>query len=185
MLSFASSVANATVFVGLKLHPELTRIITADRILTVPEELQGRHGEWIDADTVKRIYAEAARLCPDYPLYRHSSCALAAVLQQPNHTATIFREDICPPSHCSTAQRARCESAKRIPSEVEIRQALSLLGQELRFERRVDRIIIDAEISQEEFAFLLHSLNCPLEVRLLKMQNIYYGSIYEHQPKTV
>ena len=36
MLSFVSSIADATVFIGLKLHPELTRIITQGDIVKVP-----------------------------------------------------------------------------------------------------------------------------------------------------
>src|SRR5580700_439740 len=52
MLSFVSSIADATVFVGLKLHPELTEIITQGDILTVPGELRDQTGEWLGAEAV-------------------------------------------------------------------------------------------------------------------------------------
>lgn len=183
MLSFVSSAADATVFTGLKLHPELTDAITQDGVLTVPTRVRGERGEWLDAKTVDLIYREAARICPNYPLYRHTSCALACVLRKPNHTATVYRKDICLPSHCPAHQRIICEAARHIPTEAEIIEALSVLGLKIGFERQPDRVILNGEVTQEEFAFLLHRLSCPLQVEAVRMQNLYEGSIYEAQRK--
>jgi len=180
MLSFVSSVADATVFIGLKIHPALTPIITESSI-AVPSHLMDHAGEWVETDTIDQIYREALRLCPDYPLYRHASCALASVLGQPNHTATVYRDDVCLPSHCRSAQRAICKAARRIPSGVEIANVLSVIGAGIGFERKSDRILIKGEVTQEEFAFLLHNLNCPLEATTVKMQNLYHGDIYKGQ----
>jgi DNA repair photolyase len=183
MLSFVSSVADATVFIGLKLHPQLTRVITQDGVLVVPDQLQDQKGEWIEAETIKRIYYEASRICPEYPLYRHTSCALASVLHRPNHTATVYRKDICPPSQCPLAQRQICEAARCVPSETKIAQVLALLGRNISFVLHHNRVFIEGEVNQEEFAFLLHNLNYPLEVNAVKMQNLYHGNIYEGQKK--
>jgi len=183
MLSFASSIADATVFIGLKLHPELTQVISQDGVVSVPDRLRDQKGEWIEPATIERIYDEANRMCPTFPLYRHTSCALASVLRRPNHTATVYREDICPPSQCPLVQRRICEAARRIPSEAEITETLSVLRRDMSFVRHPDRVLIDGKVSQEEFAFLLHNLNCPLEVRAIKMQNLYHGSIYESQTR--
>jgi|HubBroStandDraft_4_1064222.scaffolds.fasta_scaffold02986_11 hypothetical protein len=120
---------------------------------------------------------------PNYPLYRHSSCALAYVLSQPDQTGTVYRQDICPPSHCPATQRAICEHARRIPTDLEITDALRVLGRNVGFRRHEDRIILTGEVTQEEFAFLLHSFRCPLEVEAIKMQNLYHGSIYKGQRK--
>jgi hypothetical protein len=183
LLSFASSIADATVFTGLKLHPELTRIITEDGSFSVPEQLKDQVGEWLSTRTIERIYLEASQICPNYPLYRHASCALANVLRRPNDTATVYRADICPPSQCQATQRRICEAARRIPNETKITQTLSVLGRNINFERHNDRVIVKGEVSQEEFAFLLHNLNCPIEVKAVKMQNLYHGNIYEGQRK--
>jgi hypothetical protein len=183
MLSFVSSVADATVFTGLKLHPELTDVITQDGVLTVPTRLRTERGEWLDAGTIDLIYAEAAHICPNYPLYRHTSCALACVLRKSNYTGTVYRKDICPPSHCPANQRLICEAARHIPTEAEIINALSILGLKMGFERQPDRVILNGEVTQEEFAFLLQRLSCPLQAESVRMQNLYDGSIYDGQRK--
>lgn len=183
MLSFASSIADATVFIGLKLHPELTHIIAEHDDVSVPEQLRDQVGEWLDARTIELIYHEASQICPDYPLYRHASCALAKVLSWPNHTATVYLKDICPPSQCPEVQRRICETARRMPNETETSQILSVLGRKIKFELHPDSVFIKDEVSQEEFAFLLHNLNCPLKVKAVKMQNLYHGGIYNGQRK--
>lgn len=183
MLSFASKEADASVFIGLKLHPELTKAITADGSIVVPAELRNEHGEWLEPATIKLIYSEAHRLCPTYPLYRHTSCALAKVLGHPNHTGTVFRRDICPPSHCPIHQRQICEGARSIPSESEIAAVLAALPRHFEFERKAGSVVIKGVVTQEEFSFLVHNLRCPIDAEAVRMQNLYQGSIYEQQRK--
>lgn len=181
MLSFVSEIADATVFVGLKLQPELSKILTRGGTIRVPRRLMGKYGEWLETDTVRRIYNEARSICPEYPLYRHSSCALAFVLKRPNHTATFYRQDICPPSQCPGGQRCICEASKRMPSEAEISEAVGMLGGDIKFERRGDRVVISRIVDQEEFSFLLHLLNCPIELKQVRMTNLYLGDTLQGQ----
>ena len=181
MIAFSSANADATVFTGMKMHPELTRIITKDGAMHVPPELRDKKGEWLDAETVGKIYSAAAEICPKHPLYRHASCALACLLMQANHTGTVFRDDICRPSQCPEGQRAICRAARQIPEEMEISRVLSALGRKVPFQRFSDRVRLTGEVSQEEFAFLLHNLNCPLEVPSVKMQRLYHGDIFRGQ----
>jgi len=181
MLSFVSRVADATVFIGLKLHPELTPIITQGGTVQVPNRLLDEFGEWLEPEIIKRVYDEAKSICPFYPLYRHTSCALAYVLSRPNHTATVYREDVCPPSQCPLEQRQICINSRHIPTEAEIAQTISVLRHNYKFVRRDDRVVVNGEFSQEEFTFMLHNLNCPLEVDAIKMYNLYHGDIYKNQ----
>jgi DNA repair photolyase len=181
MLTFVPGLAEASVFVGLKLHPELTERVVSDGRIDVPVELRYKYGEWLEPEVVARIYEHAASLCPDHPLYRHSSCALAKVLSRPNHTATVFREDICPPSHCPAAQRKVCEGSRVVPDVEAIQTALRALNRPIRFERHPGRVVIHDQVSQEEFAYLLHNLNCPLEVQRVMMLNLYHGNIFSNQ----
>jgi len=181
MLSYVSTVADASVIVGLKLHPELNRVLALDGRLRIPSRLMDVHGEWLEPEIIERIYSEASLLCPDYPLYHHTSCALARVLAQPNHTATIFRKDICPPSHCPKSQRAICEQSRGMPSVAEIVNALSALGRPAVFRSLPDRIEVDDVVTQEEFSYLLHRLNYPLKVRAIRFENLYRGSIHLDQ----
>jgi len=185
MLNFVSTVADATVFVGLKLHPGLTEIITQNGVVDVPVELREKYGEWLPAETIPRIYDAARQICPHYRLYRHTSCAIASVFGKPNHTATVFRDDVCPPSHCPQVQRDICQAARRIPSLVEVEKVVLSLGRELNIELEPDRVVIREEVSQEEFTFLLHNLNCPLEVKAVHMNNLYHGDIFKGQKTNV
>src|ERR1017187_5116750 len=109
MLSFVSRIADASVFVGLKLHPELTRIVMRDGSIPVPDEFRESVGEWLDPKTTDRIHELAGRICPEYPLYRHTSCALARIMACSNHTGTAYRSDICLPSHCPQGQRQKSD----------------------------------------------------------------------------
>lgn len=181
MLTFVSGIADASVFIGLKLHPELTEILTHNGDISVPSHLLNEYGEWLDAETVERIYLTASDVCPAYPLYRHTACAIASVLKRPNHTATVYRADICPPSQCPARQRSLCEASRRIPREAEIADTLAMLGRTDDFERRDDCVVIRGTVSQQEYTFLLHRLNCPIEAESVVMQNLYHGSIFEGQ----
>jgi hypothetical protein len=181
MLSFVSSAANASVIGGLKLHPELNIILAKNGSISIPDDLMKVHGEWIESDIINKIYMEANRICPDYSIYRHTSCALANVFAQPNHTATIFREDICPPSHCPILQRKICEQARVIPDETQVFKILTELGKTSQFKCLSDQVEIYDTVTQEEFSYLLHTLNCPIEVEAIKFENLYRGSIHTSQ----
>jgi DNA repair photolyase len=185
MLSFVSRFADASVFTGLKLHPELTSVLTRDGDIPIPSHLENEYGEWLDVETVQKVYSEASQLCPAYPLYRHTSCALACVLNRPNHTATVYRNDICPPSHCPTGQRSMCQASRGIPASSTIAETIALLGRVVEFERNDDRVVIKGTLNQEEFSFLLHRLNCPIAVESVTMQNLYHGSIFHGQKTEV
>jgi DNA repair photolyase len=181
MLNFVSSLADASVLIGLKIHPELSKVLIQGALISIPDEYMNSYGEWIETNTINTIYDEAKHICPDYPLYRHTSCALANVLSRPNHTATVFRKDICLPSHCPKLQRDICEHAKIIPNNEIISEALSKLGRTEKFTRLPDKVVINAEITQEEFSFLLHELNCPIQVIAIRFENLYRGNIFIEQ----
>jgi hypothetical protein len=181
MLSFVSKMADASVFVGFKLHPELTRIVVQDGSVPVPADLQEVVGEWLTPDTISRIYTVAQRICPHYAIYRHTSCALAKIMACPNHTGTVYRADICPPSQCPADQRRVCENARGIPSARQVSESLASLGRVVGFLRDEDGITIADPITQEEYSYLVQSLSFPLKARSVQMQNLYYGSIHEGQ----
>jgi DNA repair photolyase len=181
MLAFVSNFADATVFVGLKLHPALNRILNKDQRIAIPNRLMETHGEWLEKDTIEQIYRLAAEVCPSYPLYRHTSCAMASILKHHNKTATIYRADICPPSQCPSAQRTICQAGRAIPDAEFVRTVLAQAGKSYTFTCLPNRVKIDGELSQEEYAFLLHQFHCPLEVQGIHFENLYRGSIYENQ----
>ena len=154
-------------------------------MVDVPLELREKYGEWLPVETITEIYNEAKRICPHYRLYRHTSCAMASIFGKVNHTATMFRDDICLPSQCPQGQRAICQAARRIPSSDEVEKVILLLGRKLHAELKSDRVIIQEEVTQEEFSFLLHNLKCRLDVKSVRMSNIYHGDIFKGQNTVV
>lgn len=181
ILAFVSSNADATVFIGLKLHPQLSQIIMKEEIIPIPEKLQKKTGEWLSLKVIQSIYEEARKICPQYPLYRHTSCAISSILGIPNHTATFFRTDICPVSQCNKTQRNICKLASNVPDNDKISSTLKFLGRKISYKFELNSLYFDGTVSQEEFAFMLHNLNYPLKVKNIKMQNLYHGDIYKNQ----
>jgi DNA repair photolyase len=181
IIDFVKDYSEASVIIGLKLHPELNRILQSEGKVQIPKKLMNRTGEWLEEATIKKLYASAEKTCPGYPLYRHASCALAKTLHRPNHTATVYKENICHGCNCPPNQRTICEKAKIRPSGNRIDAVMKPLGRTVRFSCIAEEIVIHDDITQEEFSYLLHNLNFPIIAPHLKMQNLYHGNIFEGQ----
>jgi hypothetical protein len=179
MLAFVSRFADASIFVGLKLHPELTRIVTQEGAISVPPEREKEIGEWLEPEAIARIDAIARQLCPDYPLYRHTSCGLAKTMACPNHTGTFYRHDICPPSHCPALQRTICDASRRTPTQEQIDAALARLDPKPAYLLMQDKIVFTSTLTQEDYAYLVQTLAFPVIGRSVELQNLYFGNINE------
>lgn len=184
MLEFVSAVADASIICGLKLHPALNKIIQGSGVIRIPDNRLDKFGEWLETSALDEILSLAGSFCPDYPIYRHGSCALAYVLSHPNYTATIYQRDICLPSHCPTLQRGICASAQSIPQREAVENLLQSIGKDSSISYLEDCIAIDDDFTQEEFIYALHVLNYPIKVQKLNYQNIYRGSIFAHRSRT-
>jgi DNA repair photolyase len=182
MLEFVSGIADASIICGLKLHPELSKIINTSRSIHIPDYYMDKHGEWLETAVLDGILAMAKQVCPDYPIYRHGSCALAYVLSRPNHTATIYQKEICLPSRCPARQRGICSSSQHVPHSDRVIALLRSMGRNSHFHYAVDSITIEDDFTQEEFIYMLHVLNYPIKVKQVDYQNIYRGSIFGDQP---
>lgn len=181
MLEFISVKADASIVCGLKLHPALSQIINGLGNIRIPDAYLDRYGEWLEASAIEEIFATAKRICPGYPIYRYGSCALARILSKPNHTATIYQRDICLPSHCPSAQRRICTTHQSIPQSDETRELLQSIGKNSSFTYADGCINIQDHFMQEEFIYVLHVLNYPIQVQRIEFQNIYRGSIFANQ----
>lgn len=179
MLSFVPLFSDGSIIVGFKLHPELTAIVTRDGEVPVPAERRADIGEWFEPEAFERILSIADRLCPDYPLYRHTSCGLAKIMSCRNHTGTMYREDICQPSHCPPNQRAICAAGRRSPEKADIEETLRKIGRSLPYSITEERLVVSGELTQEEYSYLVQALGIPVFAAQVRMQNLYFGSINE------
>jgi len=70
-----------------------------------------------------------------------------------------------------------------MPGQDETSAVIRKLGRDIGFSRHSNEVILKGEVSQEEFSFLLHNLNCPLKASVVRMQNLYNGDILKGQRK--
>lgn len=179
MLEFVSGYAMATVFIGLKIHPGLAKITGNKKKFPLPPGVLDSPGEWMAPGTVETVYSRGKCTVPQYPVFRHTSCALSYILKQPDYTATVYRKDICPGSQCPESQRRMCEQAKNIPTDDQVTEILARLDRKIDYSVKKNCVKLHGSVCQEEFSFILHHLNFPIKPQSVKMVNIYKGSIYD------
>ncbi|MFE4969521.1 hypothetical protein [Streptomyces sp. NPDC056660] len=104
-----------------------------------------------------------------YPVYRHSSCALALIRSTPEKLGTWRTEifaDRCLPCSCPQPQRARCGQYSSTQSEVtdgakifcaRVAAFLDLSQDAISFDSATGRVLIAAEVSDLEYNTILHA----------------------------
>ncbi len=177
VLDFVAAHAMASVYIGLKLSPMLYKVYDQNQYLRLAEDLKLQCGDYLPDEIEARIRTLAAAKYPGYPLYKHTSCAISYVLSLPDYTATVYRESICKGSSCPEWKRRICEGARTIPTYQQVQAFLSRLGLENDFAISKLAIEISGEISQENYAFLLHRLNYPIKAQVTFSRNVW-GSIF-------
>jgi len=177
VLDLVAPYANASVYIGLKVTPALSDVYNRNPDLRLPQEQQGRYGDYIPEGVEERLRMLAAAKHPDYPLFKHASCATSYVLRMPDYTATLYRDPICKGSNCPVRQRAICEGASSTPTRGRVQKLLAAVGKSSEFTITKDAVEIDAEVSQEDYAYLLHNLNYPIKASVIRTRNLW-GSIY-------
>lgn len=178
ILGFVSEYALASVYEGLKLNPFLAPVYDRDPRLKVPAPLTNRYGVYIPEGVEERLKSLVEKERPDYPLYRHTSCAVSLALAIPDFNATLYREPICQGSRCPAWKRGICEAARSKPGRQEVRDLLTRADVDCEFEITDDAVQISGEITQEDYTFLLHRINFPLEARKILYYRVVRGSIF-------
>ena len=122
----------------------------------------------------------------DYPVYLHTSCAVSALLGQPDYNAT-FRlphlEAKCLASTCPSTQRERCFNFREcypVPSKAlleQVAQYLDLPSTSITYEERRDTILVDRVLTQEEQTYLTQVTSFPVRGKDLVPTLEWIGSI--------
>lgn len=178
MLDFVTQHSIASVFIGLKLHPNLIATYKAFGFLDVPENVYNCYGDYIPSEVENLIRSTAAINYPDYPLYRHTSCAVSLSLSIADYNATVYRKEICNNSNCPTYHRRKCEKASRVPHETKVANLLNRIGVKPDFAIHDSYIQIYSKITQEDYAFLLHQINFPISAKNMVFNRLLHGSIF-------
>lgn len=177
MLSFVSKYAKASVFIGLKYSPDLRKIFDIHPELCVPYEDIPQYGDWLLPSIEEKLWNTAKTQFSGYPIFKHTSCAVSYVLQKSDYNATIYRDDVCKISTCPDFQRRICKAAIFKPTTQQVSALIKHLNLNLPFEIDDHKIIISGEIFQEDYIFLLHNLNYPIQAKL-KFTDVWHGSIF-------
>lgn len=176
MLDFVTDFARASVYMGLRYSPALQELFASDDHLHLPELDGIPYGNYIAPGVEAKMRQIAAEKYPHYPLYTHSSCALSFALGKPDYTATVY-DRVCTSSTCANKQRGICSQARRIPNALQVQTLLDHLGVAFPFRITEKCIEVDGELSQQDFCFLLHNLNYPVQVKV-SFTRMWRGDIF-------
>ncbi len=165
--------ALASVWLGLRLSPALNRLYASRFDLTNPLPL---HGDYVPDGMATRLRNLLAQKYPNYPLYKHASCALTLALGEPDFNATMHNENICGMSNCPDWKRQLCKNAKHPPSEDRVKQILDDMDIPLRFRLSPEAVCLDGEISQDQYCALLHRLKFPLRAGRVHYNQLMRGT---------
>ena len=177
VLDVVAPYALASVYIGLKVTPDLVHAYGDIPELQVPNSLRNYHGDCLPDGLERRLRAVAAETYPDYPLYLHTSCAMSLALRVPDYNATMYDHPACAASQCPDWKRQVCENSKKPPRLCDIHAALSQIGVECGFEIRANHVRINGTLNQEDYTFLLHRLNFPVRADSLLFNQNLRGSI--------
>ncbi len=152
----------ASVAIGLKCGTKLVNNIKYLKNLYKGVDLP-QSGQYLDRDLENRILKAGSEL--KYPVYRHTSCAIAFALRQHEALGTWrypMRVTKCDPCSCPASQRALCDSIRFreiVPSE----QILSRIASDLDLPRNLiswnsesGKIKIDAIVRQDILLKWMH-----------------------------
>lgn len=178
MLEFVSQYASSSVVIGLKYSPELRELYKSEPALRIPNDAKlAPYGEWLNPSVQHDLW-EVLHDFPEYPVYRHTSCAVSGVLGIPDYNATFHRPDICKGSQCPQSQRGICERGSLRPKKEHIADLMETLGLEIKFTLEKDSLVLHGPIGQEDYIFLLHNTRFPIDASV-GFTNVWHGSIFE------
>jgi hypothetical protein len=184
VLNIVGKYAMASAYLGLRNSPDLHTMYASNEYLRLPDQLYGQYGDSIPTGIEERLKTLVKAKFPDYPVYKHTSCAISYVLSIPEYNATNYNDLICKSSNCPSWKRRACEMARTAPSKDRIRFLLERIGLENAFTLHEQEVEIVGEINQEEYAFLLHHLRYPLRAHVRHSCNLW-GSIYSSSEEIV
>jgi hypothetical protein len=134
----------------------------------------GSAGEVIDLASWHDIRTTAHEL--DYPVYRHTSCAIALAESRPEQLGTwagAAAQEHCLPCSCPVAQRGRCDSMRVDPIDCdsirtfagEVAKFLGLEAGDVGYDVAGRSIHIHTDISEFDFNVVLHAAEGRYSIR--------------------
>lgn len=162
VLSVAQNYCDCSIFAGLRLNESIRERMEKEG-LDIKMDLSPEH-KYLSPTFVDQIMEISSEEYPDYPIFRHTSCALSWRLSIPDFNAHWSKGQCY--SNCYNYRR--CNEGKRKPDEERVKGLFEKLNLKNGFEMKKDLLFIEGEISQEDRSFLRHNLKYPVKSESLK-----------------
>lgn len=183
--AFKDAGALASVAIGLKGGHFLSHeTLQNQKLLGGPGKKLPVSGELFPTHVEQWVLDAGREL--DYPVYRHTSCAIALAMQKREALGTWrtqYRTIKCLPSSCPSAQRARCDSFRmtnQIPSEqdfVIVQKDLGIKRELISWNAQNEYILVEGEVDQSTLTITSHKVGFGIIPKKLNQNRAWVGSI--------
>jgi DNA repair photolyase len=199
MLQTVHGAAHASVVVGLKASKPLNALYRQTGLLPMQTQ-EITHGQYLPPTFLQRLHA----FNDSHPVYLHTACAVACVMNKPNYTGTMFDPTICAlyadgASRCSETQMQVCLEFARKAGSAEYAQECHDIVQRsfprMLFEITsqsctlrdgsmlcIPTVKLRGSVWQEDLIYLLHRLKVPISAEKVLYTNQFIGSIVRECP---
>jgi DNA repair photolyase len=161
VLSEVYKCADCTIFAGLRLS-EFINERFVEKQINLKMQLSPEH-KYIPEQFVGDIMNFCSENFPNYPIFRHTSCALSWISRLPDFNAHWTK------NQCENClNKLNCLINIKIPSETKVLKLLKKLNLTNEFKINEGGIEIKRELTQEERSFLRHNLRFPVKSEKLK-----------------
>jgi len=173
----------ASVAIGLK-GGTFLEARTEDNQALLGNEVLPSSGEYIPSQLEELVLETGHRL--DHPVYRHTSCAVALVMERHEALGTWrrnMRKELCEPCFCPDHQRARCDQARTVdspPSEEilsDIRKRLMLSEDQVFWDSTTQVIRVKSVLNQEIHTRLTHLTGFRVLPNAIRQTRAWIGNI--------
>ncbi|MRG27782.1 hypothetical protein [Laceyella tengchongensis] len=150
MLEVVSSVFDVSIVSGLRVNEKVKKAF--DRLnISVPFNNYTIKHKYVEKEVFERVRQIRDEICPDYPLFRHTSCLTSYWAGTPDFNHHDRKKINCTIFNCPN--QSVCATRKK-PSTDLIDKLLSRIGKENEYEIREDHVMFKGVMSQEDLSFL-------------------------------
>jgi DNA repair photolyase len=150
MLQMVHPVFDASVVSGLRVNEAVySRLKNLEK--EVPYNEYTKKHKFVEKEVFDRIHKIRNEVCPDYLLFRHTSCVTSYWMGQPDFLHNNRKPQNCAVFHCPNTWR--CQT-RRKPDSDTINMLLYRINRTNEYEIREDHILFKGELTQEDLSFL-------------------------------
>ncbi|KGE16523.1 hypothetical protein [Paenibacillus wynnii] len=150
MLELVSPIFDVSVISGLRVNDTVNeRLVNLDK--NVPFNEYTKKHKYVEKEVFDRINKIRKELCPEYLLFRHTSCITCYWLEKADFLHNDRKNFNCTVFDCPNIRRC---SERKMPDHSLIREMMLRIGIKNNYEIREDHIMFMGALSQEDLSYL-------------------------------